>query len=59
MNLTVVDITGKGLHTGDTVKIIGTDCNKTNNLYELSRRSETIPYECLVRLSETIRRRIV
>ncbi len=58
MNLTVIDLTWTDLHVWDKICVISDKLEDKNNIYELSRLSETIPYECFTRLSETIRRNI-
>lgn len=59
MNLTMLDIGDTDMKVGERIEVIGTDMSKNNNIYSMARRSETIPYECLTRISETIRREIV
>ncbi|MDP2103651.1 MAG: alanine racemase, partial [Candidatus Gracilibacteria bacterium] len=56
MNLTIVDITDIDIDSGDRITIISDEKDAQNNVYELAKRSETITYECLTRLSESVRR---
>jgi alanine racemase len=59
MNLTIVDLTHiQNPKVGDEVIVISHHLNDPNNLYELSKQCATIPYDLLVHLSETTRRRI-
>lgn len=59
MNLTIIDITWVNINVWDRIEIISNSKTKNNNIYSQAKRSETIPYECLTRLSETIRRDII
>ena len=59
MNLSMLDITGIDIKVWDRIEVISADIFKKNSIYEMAKRSETIPYECLTRLSETIRREII
>ncbi|EKD66474.1 MAG: hypothetical protein ACD_49C00038G0008 [uncultured bacterium (gcode 4)] len=59
MNLTIADITWVDVKAGDRIEIISDNLSKDNNIYKMAERSETIPYECFTRLSETIRREII
>lgn len=58
MNLTVVDISWVDISVWDKIEVIWDSISKDNNIYNMALRSETIPYECFTRLSETIRRNI-
>ena len=59
MNLTIVDISWLEVNVWDRIEIISDNLSKNNNIYKMAERSETIPYECFTRLSETIRREII
>lgn len=59
MNLTIVDISWVNVNVWDRIEIISPDLSQNNNIYKMAERSETIPYECFTRLSETIRREII
>ncbi len=59
MNLTVIDLTWVDINVWDKIEIISSLENKPNNIYNLAKKSETITYECLTRLSESVRREIV
>ena len=56
MNLCVVDLTKKTLVVGDKVEAISTSPEAKNSLYSMAEKSDTIPYEILVKLAESIRR---
>ena len=58
MNLTMLDLGDSKIQVGGKVEVISTSLLQKNNIYEMAKRSETIPYECLTRLSETIRREV-
>ena len=57
MNLTVVDVTWTDIKVWDQIDVISAAW--ANDIYELSKRSETITYECFTRLAESIRRNMV
>ncbi|MFA5917009.1 MAG: alanine racemase [Candidatus Gracilibacteria bacterium] len=59
MNLTVIDLTGIDINVGDKIEIISNSQDKSNNIYNLAEKSENITYECLTRLSESVRREVV
>lgn len=58
MNITVINLTWVKILTWDKIEIISNDVKSKNNIYSLARNSETITYESLTNLSETIRRKI-
>ncbi|MDP5038920.1 MAG: hypothetical protein NWP80_00560 [Candidatus Gracilibacteria bacterium] len=52
MNLTIVDLTGvEDIKVGDNI-------NDFNNIYNFAKKSNTISYENLVKLSKSIRREV-
>ena len=59
MNLSVVDLTDTDIVAGDTIEVIGDDMSRPNNFYGMARIAGTIPYECMVRIAESIRRTVV
>ena len=59
MNLSVVDLWENNINIGDKINIISSNKNELNNIYWLAEKSETITYECLVKLAESIRRVIM
>lgn len=59
MNLTIVDLTGiEDVKVWDKINIISNNKNDFNNIYNMAKCSNTIPYENLVKLSESIRREV-
>lgn len=59
MNLTIIDISWVNISVWDKLEIISNQKNVKNNIYELSKKSETITYECFTRLAESVRRDII
>jgi len=59
MNLIVIDLTWVDINVWDKIEIISNSQDKSNNIYNLAEKSETITYECLTRLSESVRREVV
>jgi alanine racemase len=60
MNIIVVDLSKvKEPKVGDEVVIISNSLGDSNNAVELATRCETIPYELLVHLAESLKREIV
>jgi alanine racemase len=59
MNLTVINLTWVDINVWNKIEIISNSQDKSNNIYNLAKKSETITYECLTRLSESIRREVV
>jgi alanine racemase len=59
MNLTVIDLTWIDINVWDKIEIISNSQDKSNNIYNLAEKSENITYECLTRLSESVRREVV
>lgn len=59
MNLSVIDVTNKHIEVGDSITILGADTTQENTVYHMAKLVETIPYEILVKLSESIRRVVV
>lgn len=59
MNLTIVDLTWvDDAKVWDKINIISNNINDFNNIYNFAKKSNTIPYENLVKLSESIRREV-
>lgn len=57
MNITVVDITDiDGVCVGDSVEIISPEALSYNSIISHAQKAETIPYEIMTGLSESIRR---
>jgi len=44
---------------GDEIEIISCNNKDKNTLLDLAKASETIPYECLIRLDRGMRREII
>lgn len=59
MNLCMLNIEGVDISVWESIEVIGINRQQKNNIYEMAQKSETIPYECLTRISETIRREII
>lgn len=60
MNMTCIDVTKvHDVRVGDTVEVIGTDLEKKNSIVASAAIAETIPYELLVHLASSVRRRLV
>lgn len=59
MNLTCLDAGEQSIHMGDEVIVMSANKKDPNCIDEIARISETITYEILVKLSQTIRRVIV
>lgn len=59
MNLCMLDIQWVDISVWESIEVIGIDRSQKNNIYEMAKRSETIPYECFTRISETIRREVI
>lgn len=59
MNMLFIDITEVEASTGDEVTLIGLNPHAPNGLYTHAQKSNTIPYENLVRLQESIRRTLI
>lgn len=59
MNLTMLDLGHCPVSVWERIEVISQNRAQKNNVYELAKKSETIPYEVLTRISETIRREII
>lgn len=59
MNLTCIDLQDSNLQIGDTVEAIGVAKEKPNSIKSIAQLANTIPYEILVHISESIRRSLV
>lgn len=58
MNMTVVDLGKSAIEVGEKMTIVSDNSEDPNSIYAMARSTETIPYECLTGLSESIRRKI-
>lgn len=59
MNMTTIDVTDvEGIQVGDVVEVYSADSHKENSIAESARRANTIPYELLVHLASSVRRRL-
>ena len=59
MNLTIIDLTWiDDIKVWDKINIISNNVDDFNNIYNFAKKSNTIPYENLVKLSESIRREL-
>ena len=59
MNLTIIDLTWiDDIKVWDKINIISNNVDDFNNIYNFAKKSNTIPYENLVKLSESIRREV-
>ncbi len=59
MNITCLDVGRNEIKLNDKVEIISSDPSDFNSISSLSSLMETIPYEILVKLQPSIRRKIV
>ncbi len=59
MNMMVVDLGKSGAKMGERVVVISDRDEDKNSAVVMARMCQTIPYEILVKISETIRRRVV
>jgi alanine racemase len=59
MNLTVIGLDETDAKVMDEVEVIGTDRDQKNSIEHMASICETIPYEILVNLSESVRRVVV
>ncbi len=59
MNLTIIDLWKSNIKVFDKIDIISDDSKSCNSIYKMAEKSETIPYESLTKLAESIRRIIV
>lgn len=59
MNLCMIDLTqAPAIHVWDKISVISWDILSKNTLYHLAKKSQTIPYEVMVKLNESVRREI-
>ncbi len=59
MNMTTIDVTDvDSIQIGDVVEVYGANSHKENSIAESARRANTIPYELLVHLASSVRRRL-
>jgi alanine racemase len=59
MNLTIVDLLTTEAKTGDEVELIGNITEAPNSIVQMAKLCDTIPYDLLVHLSESVRRSLV
>lgn len=59
MNLTCFDTRGSDIKIGDEIEVISMEVGHENSIYALAKICQTIPYEVLVKLSESTRRVVV
>jgi alanine racemase len=59
MNITVVDVTGVGAKTGNTVTVFSDKVNDKNSLENAANSSGTIPHDLLVHLHTTAVKRVI
>ncbi len=59
MNITTVDLSDVEAEVGDPVELISANPQAKNSLAELAKKANTIPYELLVHLAESLKREIV
>ncbi len=59
MNLTVVDLIDTGAEVWDEVEVISGISEDKNSIESIAKTCGTIPYEVLVKLSESVRRKAV
>lgn len=59
MNHTMIDITDKNLSVGDEVTVISNNPKSPNSIVKLKEEYGLFPYETLIHISSTIRRKIV
>jgi alanine racemase len=50
---------GANIQVGDRIKIISPNSEDLNSVYQFAKLSETITYEILVKLAESLRRVVV
>jgi alanine racemase len=56
MNMTMVDLGNAKIQPGEKVTVISDDPKAPNSVYAMAKAADTIPYECLTGLAESIRR---
>lgn len=56
MNHTMIDLSSINCEVGDPITVYSDDQKSTASFEQQSRKAETIPYELMVRLSESVRR---
>jgi alanine racemase len=59
MNLSMCSLEGANIQVGDRIKIISPNPEDLNSVYQFAKLSETITYEVLVKLAESLRRVVV
>lgn len=59
MNLTCLDVGNKNIQKGDEVVIISDEKGSRNSVINIASQMGTIPYELLVKLQTSIRRKII
>ncbi len=59
MNLSLCNIDGQNIKVGDRVQVISPEPSAKNSIYEIAKLNQTIPYEILVKIAESIRRVVV
>ena len=59
MNLSMCSLEGANIQVGDRIKIISPNSEDLNSVYQFAKLSETITYEVLVKLAESLRRVVV
>ena len=56
MDMTMIDVTGLDVHTGDEVVIVGQQGSEEIGVREIAAAIGTIPYELLCRVGSRIER---
>lgn len=60
MNYTMIDVSGvRNVKIGDSVEVYSNDPAAPNSIAALAKLANTIPYELMVRLAESVRREVV
>ena len=59
MNLTCLEIKGQSVKVGDVVKIVSDDLSAPNSVLNIAKLMNTIPYEFLVKLQPSVRKKII
>lgn len=59
MNISMIDISGTNLKVGDEVEFISTNPKDKNSVENIAHACQTIPYEVLVKLNESVRRIVI
>jgi alanine racemase len=59
MNMCIVDVTNTCLNVGDSITVYSREKKERNSIQEAAKKAKMIPYELCVRISESIRRKIV